>query len=355
MRMGRQLTIMAVALAALVAWERSLVRQAATVRSESARIVRVFDAETMLEGRPIAAIRIRHGDAIYLYIYHEGIWRCMQAHGAPALASKIDAIVPKLFAAEGVVQTTRAEEAAVYGVDTEETIRLALCGAGVLEDPTGDVILAIDIGRSIPATGGSFVRPADGGGEIWAVNVDFRDELAGMEQGMPPMLDPHVVPEAWPGWRTGLRRIVIEIAGDERTIVQRHERELSDEEQRAGMPSWQWTVERGDIVRPGDLTQLWTYTNFLASLPYAGILAPRPAEEIGLDHPRAVLTMESADGQRAQIVIGGSSPRGGVVALSTVARTVFELDPALVDALLPPAQLLTGEHDENPWDQWLRR
>jgi hypothetical protein len=363
--MWKQLLSMTIVLAALVAWERVLVHRAAEQRRESARIESLVTRKQFFgdaaSGRPIAAVRLIRGDDIFLYVHHDGLWRCMQAHGAPALASVIHNLLPRLFEAEGVVQTRRAEDAAAFGIGTDETIRLAFCGPDVLTELDGDVIYALEIGRAITATGGSYVRPRPPRGSshdsdaIWAINVNMREGLSEERPGVPPMLDPHIVPEAWPGWGIGLQRIVIQ-HGEETILAERRERELSEEQQRTGEPPWEWIVERvGDESLPGDVMQLWNFTGFLARMPYAGVLAPRSMEEFGLDSPRGAVTLESGDGHALQLIVGGAAgPRGGAIVLNTFTRNVYEVDPAVVQAMLPQRDALLGG-DAPPWERWLRR
>src|SRR5690606_16286115 len=136
-----------------------LVREHSRERAESARIARLMSVEPFRE-RTLAAIRlITPRDDVLLYLHENGLWRLMQAHGAPARAGAIVGLLRKLEEASGVIRTTRPDEAATFGFDGPDMYRLALCGENVLTEPDGDAIFAIDIGHRIETTGGSYVRP----------------------------------------------------------------------------------------------------------------------------------------------------------------------------------------------------
>lgn len=353
--MARQLVILALILTGLLAWERWLVRGQERQRAESARVALLMPRD-VFQDRAIAAVRIVNDrNEPLLFLFQDGLWRCLQAHLAPALGSTMQSLMNKLDIAEGVVQTRRPEDAASYGFDGPGMIRLALCGANVLSEIDGDVLFAIDIGRSIAATGGSYVRPA-GTNEIWAVNVDLRPEVVAEEgSNLPPMLDPHIIPEAWRGTREGFRRIVIERAGGLPLVLARHDVQLTPEQRQQNMPPWQWTCSQGDDTRDADTMQLLNYSAFMVRAMYAGILAPRAAADFELDRPRAVVTIESAEAERLQLVFGGAGPRGGAIIFNTFTQVVFEVDPAISEAMLPDIAIFSGSEEGNPWEPLLRR
>lgn len=344
------LIVLALLLAGLVMWDRSLTENQSQQRLQSARIVPLL-IDNPFEERPVAAIRLDVGASdVFLYAYHDGIWRCVTTYGAPAENASIEAIIPALVRAQGVIRTTDPSDAASFGLDGEDALRLAICGSELFTHPTGDVIYALDIGRSIPATGGSYVRPVHSD-EVWAIDVDLRSMLnVDHASGMPPMLDPHIVPQAWPGVRLGPARIAIERRGEETIEITRRQRDAAEQG-----PQWEWIVQEGDSAFVGELLQVTSYAVFLTRAPYAGILAPRPLEQFGLDEPLAIITYETAEGPRLQLVLGGPGPRGGIVVLNTFTQVLYEVEPDIIARLLPEIDLLLDNAQGNPWERWMRR
>lgn len=351
------LTILIVILIALVAWDRHLMEQTTETRRTSARIASLV-SESVFEGRSIAAIRVEVGEEdIFLYVYHNGLWRCVQVHGAPAENRLIESILPAVLSAEGVVRTTDRADEHEFGLDRDNSIRIVFSGSEVFTDPAGDVIYAVDVGRSIASTGGSFVRPV-GTDEIWEIDTDLRDVASinpeQMASGVPPMLDPHIIPQMWPGVRSGPQRVVIERQNESPIIITRREAE-AHEEAAESSPRWEWVVGDGESQFLGELFQVTSYAVFLTRAPYAGVLSPREPAQVGLDQPRARITYETAEGAQLQLVFGDLGPRGGVVVFNTFTQVLYEVDRDIVNRLLPEIDLLLSMDQGNPWEQWMRR
>lgn len=343
------LPLLALVLAALVAWDYQVTRKQTSQRLQSTRIG-PFLAENPFEKRPTGAIRLEYGGQEIIYVYHEGLWRCVTAYAAPAEHEPIEAILPTLVAAEGVVRTSAADDAASFGFANDEVVRLAICGPDVFTDPAGDVILAVDIGHSIASTGGSYARLA-GSDDIWAIDIDFRSLLEiDAKSDAPPMLDPHIVPQAWPGVTLGPARITVETWGNDPLLISRRERTDGDSDFQ-----WQWDIQQGGQLHNGDLLQVTSYAVFLTRAEYRGILAPRPFHELGLDSPNAIVTYETAEGLSLQLVIGGRAPGGGIVVFNTLTKVLYEVDPDLTQRMVPGIDLLLSNEQGNPWERWLRR
>lgn len=348
------LLILAVVLVGLIMWDSALTQQQSVTRQASARIASILD-EDVFRDRPIVAIRLDLGENDpVLYYYEDGMWRCERAHGAPAENELIEAILPAILSSEGVVRTENPDDAAEFGFHREHTVRISFSGAGLATDPTGDVIYALDVGRSITRTGGSYVRPV-GTQSIWEIDADLRaiigvaDELE--QNAVPPMLDPHLVPQVWPGVRLGPQRIVIDRRGAEPITITRRDSDEADSERQ----QWEWVVTSSQGEFLGDVFQVTSYAVFITRAPYAGVIAPRDPAELGLDEPLASIVFETAEGPQLQLLVGGLSPRGGIVVYNSFTRNLYELEPEIAQRLLPSVDLLLGPEQGNPWEQWMRR
>src|SRR2546425_13306541 len=237
--MKRQLLIMLFVLSSLLFWERRLARQELRTRHAAVRIQRLVSPD-LFKDRPIAALQLEAPDGkTFFYAHQQGVWRCLSMGGAVALTPQIQTVLGKVIKASGVVQSQVSEYStnlASFGLSSSQRWRLALCGSKVRSKQGGDVIFALDLGSRIPATGGSYVRPVSEG-QIWTIDADLREELErDLESKLPPLLDPHLVPVAWPGWQSGLRRLVLERDEKEPMRLLRRDKERAQAEQQAGLP-----------------------------------------------------------------------------------------------------------------------
>lgn len=346
----KYLAVLAFVLVALVAWDQWLMQRGAQRRLHSGRIEALL-RDNPFQDRSVAAIRLDTGQGdVFLYAYQNGLWRCHTMFGAPAENHMIEALIPALRSAQGVVRSTDPQEAASFGFNEADSLRLSVSGSELFTHPTGDVIYAIDLGRSIPATGGAYVRPINSDA-IWEIDVDFRAMLnVQSDVSTPPMLDPHIVPQAWPGVRLGPARVTIERQDHDTIVINRRQRDAAED----GL-QWEWVVQQGESAYLGELFQVTSYAVFLTRAQYAGLLAPRPLEQLGLDDPQAIISYETAEGPRFQLIIGGSGPQGGIVVLNTFSQVLYEVEPDIVARILPEIDLLLSDNQGNPWERWMRR
>lgn len=344
-----QLLILILVLAALVLWDVTLRDQEAQLRRDAARVEQLMDA-SHLDDRSVAAVRVDlASDVSHLYVYSQGVWRCSSAYGAPALNDAVQAITPALMQARGVVRTSDPADAAHFGFD--DPLRVSICGTNVHTDPMGDVIFAIDVGDTIESTGGSFVRPV-GSDAIWEIDQNFRDIITLEDDTLPPMLDPRLVPRVFPGEQLGPQQVTIAAPGEAPMTITREQR---DQEAQGDQPPWQWIISDGESDSVGDLMQVTSYVVFLTRVEYDAILAPRPAAEVGLAPPRAVIHYRTPEGHELELRIGGEGPRGGVVVYNTFTENFYEIDAVMLPRLLPPRDMLLDADAENPWAQWMQR
>ncbi|TVQ51690.1 MAG: hypothetical protein EA377_12010 [Phycisphaerales bacterium] len=352
--MWKQLFIMAILLAALIGADRYIQHQRADERKASAQVTELFSTAMFLEN-PVAAFRlITADDREWTYIHDEGIWRSVEAFGAPGIQSRMELLLPSLLSARGVIQAKTSEHQAHFGLGGSERIVIAACGPAVLTDPDGDVIAGIEIGRAIPETNSTFVRRL-GEQAIWAVNIDFHDIIKLSEvPGIPPMLDPNIIPEAWPGADVGIQSVSVQrFDGGESYRAQRVERTPADAESSRAVP-WEWVIEISDGTYSIDPRLVQSYFLFLVRAPFAGILRPGNRPELGFEDPQAQIDLTTADGEVLRLLVGARQPRGGVAILNSYTQVGYLLDPNLLPLLVPDADVLLGDALDDPWEPHIR-
>ena len=217
------------------------------------------------------------------------------------------------------------------------------------------MIFALDLGSRIPATGGSYVRPVSEG-QIWAIDEDLTEELE-HEPGnkLPPLLDPHLVPMVWPGWRSGLRRIVLERPERKPLQLLRRDAARTEIEQQAGLPPWEWIIREGESEKTADARQAYFYSQFLLQAPYADILPLKQREELGLDKPRNRIRLEAVSGQTLELLLGAQNDNGRTPVLNNFSQSIYEIDGETVSDLLPGTELLLDATKGNPWEERLKQ
>ena len=190
--MNRALVVVATLVALLFLWDRALLDAAHEERAARSRVGRLVSEEERAS-LPIAAVRIELGDEGLLYGRVGGAWRCLDFHRAYVDGNAVESLVNKLTRAQGFVVSDDPGEAKTYGINTTDTVRVVVCGPNVVDDPNHDALVTFDVGTSVPGRDGAFVR-LRGSKEVWAIDSDPRRELTPHAPGLPPLLDPGVVP-----------------------------------------------------------------------------------------------------------------------------------------------------------------
>ncbi len=354
--MVRTLLVALSLLAAFAFWDSRLTAGEQDAREASARVGR-FVPEEEAGAIRISGLTIRVSGVDHTYARVGGIWRCVSAYGATALEGALLSAVESLLVAEGVVQTSNPDRAALYGFNEEQEVRISLHGAKMFSAPDRDVQLAIDVGLSIPGAEGCYARRS-GSDEIWAIDHDARVDLAPAGLGsLPPLLDPSVTPGTWVAKAGNLRRILV-LHNDpfrESFELQRSDVERTEQELELGLPTWEWTLRQGTQEQPCEPLRVWAYERFFAHIPYRGVLDT--AEFQGEDGPRvrARVQVYSDNADPIELRIYDRHRLGGYPILNTFTGTVHLLSQEIYDLLVPDGSELVGLTGNNPWEPWLRR
>jgi hypothetical protein len=358
--MLRSFAVLALVLAGLVAADRALSSRAAEERAASPQVRRLVTAEQRARWQ-IAALTVEEANGSAFIGRDPTGWRFLSHQKAWASEQGVNALIDALTNAEGHVQTLLANapgeqgagDPAAYGLDAAHVIRLTLHGPNVLQSPSKDVLHALEIGAAIPGEDACFARE-QGSREVWTIDADLPKLLA-RKPGLPPLIDLALVPSAWPGMKTGLERVRVEVAGREPLEVVRHRRELTPEELQRNESPWSYTVESPGATVELDPYVAGTFCGFALRAPFAGLL---PAAERGaalFEAPVLTLTLVPGEGEPLVLAFGQTTARELVPVLNVWSDQALELEPLVAELLAPDVAMLTGPPDENPWTAFMER
>ncbi len=332
----------------------------------------------------VAAVRLTSGDGrSFLFGRVDGVWRCLDLHRAPARESDVSALLESIRAAKGVVLSDDRAKAPDYGFDVDRTWTVTFHGPALMSDPDEDVRLVVEVGDARPTVDGCFLR-RPGSDDMWAVDTDPRTLLDGgashddtalpmtVPDGLPPsiaagplpvaagtssgapLLDPALVPAAFPGeGRTVVAVEVDRAVGDDYALVMQR-REVTPEEQALGQSGIRWVLRSPDGGEQSMQPVLSvSYLSFLKVAPWEDILDPARLTERGLDRPLAQLTLRADDGRSLVLVVGPGGADGLHAVADVTLQCAYLVRRELVELLLPePERLLFP--GTNPWEPWLR-
>ncbi len=348
-------------LAALVVWERSLALGELALRDASKRVGRLISSEqaAAMQGE-VAAVEIATSTGSYVYYRLGGMWRCASYWFAPAKESDVQALVDRLFAAEGNVQSDDPARAADYGIGTPATRRVTFHGSDAVEQEPdgslafrGDPLYAVDLGQEIPGRSGCYAR-LPGEDEVWAVDANPIPLLAvAPGSRRPPLVDPHVVPAVWPGQGRHVARIRVERPGAGAFELALVPREVTPDELRAGKRPYAWTVlePEGRAVAEGLCV---AFAVFLQRAPFDEVFPQASRDELGFDRPIAEVTLLPNEGDPLPLTIGARRPDGRAALLNPHTQCIYLLAAPVVDLVAPRFELLSTDAQENPWEPYLR-
>jgi hypothetical protein len=347
--MRRALLALAGLVALLALVDAGLGRREARARRAGLRVGTVFGAAEAAELRGQPAFTLAIGGAEHAFGRVDGAWRCFSRFDAPADGRAIEAWLEELVRAEGIQCASSVEEAPRYGINVPETIRVTLQGPRARSDRAGDVRAALEIGKSLAGGEGCFVRRL-GSKAIWSLATDLRAPLERpVAPGLPPLLAPGAVPEAWLAAGGGSVRVALERDGT-RLELRRRERAEDGAPPPSGALPWFW-----ELLEPAGPTPLPdgpanAFVAFLERLPYVEVLDRGRAGEVGLVPPAAVVELESRAGTRLRLEFGAEGPARRVALRVAPEGTLYRVDPAVHALALPTRDRLTAAEDGgDPW------
>ena len=362
--MTRALVFLA-ALAAILWGVELLLGPARSDGAHAPRLVRLADAarpgDTVVAG---VSLELPPGGERVLYVRSKGVWRCVSAWGAPCEARRVEELVLGLLGARGVVRARSLERRADFGLAPGESLGIALHGKALLDDPAGDELLRLAVGApgrvgagSAAASSGAFVR-LEQGDEVLELDFDPRAALGPPHpRGLPPLLDPRLAAQAFPGSGRRVERLFLDRAdGSGLELVRRAREALPPGPglDPAETLDWEWLLVEGERQRVISPLRGEAYVTFAPRAPYVALDDPRRAAEHGLDTPAARLTLVPDEGDPLELELAAPGPDGSVWVRVPSVPLLALVDAATARMLLPDADELEDDTRPNAWDAWLR-
>lgn len=349
-------------IAGLLFWERDLAEARDQLRVDSTQVEALVAPEdrqsivvamvTLDEGGGEAA-----GGKTIQYLRSKGRWRCRQAFASLADGDRLIQLVDTLLQAEGLLQSDVPERAADYGLGTERSWLVTLHGQQALSDPDGDVLLQIEVGDSLPALDGGFVR-RPGGDEVWVIDSDPRALLARdpSRSWLPPLLDSRLLPPDWPGQGARLSRVLVQKSDGTQFRLELRDREVSQERQLQGEIPYEWVIVHPDGSESSTSPDhTIAFTVFLRLATWADMLDPNRAEELVMERLTARVVLEPSSGEPVVLYFGAPDPNGTAPVVNGLTQTLHAVTGDVVELLLPDAAALVDPAAPNPWGDRLGR
>lgn len=321
-------------------------REAASAAVPPARLM-----ERLAPGeRGIGAIRLYDsGGAELIYSNRiDGVWRCLTTTGAVVDLRIMNRLFDKMLTAPVRIRSDRPADPGAYGVGLDQTPVIALYPRAGDGERAEDLpaLLEIEIGHALADEDQTFLRVV-GETAVLVLEADLDAELRTPAPGIPPLVDPHLVPASWPGAggaprqvqvrpRTGPAFDLLRIdAGDEGDPTESGSR---------------WVVRHPDGREvPAMSIAAMAYSMYLLRTPIVAVVDPMRVGDHGLGGEGVSrLLVEGVGGAVLEVRIG-EMQNWGLPAWTSFGRSLLALDPAMESVLFPDPALLTEEGRESPW------
>lgn len=337
-------------------WNGALAAEREAARHQRHRIGRLVSSEERDE-MLVAAVSVEHGDERWLYGRLGGLWRNLDHHQAAASESAISGLVDAILQGEGVVQSDDPTRFGDYGIGTPDGWRVVLHGTEVLTAPDRDALLSVDVGLPVEGLDGCFVKRSDRD-VVWALDTDPYALLSSAPDGLPPLLEPTLLPASWPGARSGIRGVGIDRRWDgvRYGLDLRRDDSVTPAQLQKGASPYTWILQRPDGSEQETIPILGSaYSIYLRRARWSEVVDPRRAKELGLDLPAALVQLvpaapaEGAAPPRLDLVIGSPMGDGRWPVFNTLTENLFLVEKAVIDLLVPRPELLLPGAEVNPW------
>jgi hypothetical protein len=300
---------------------------------------------------PVAALTLTEGRGTSWFIARsKGLWRNLTAGGALCEEREVLGLIEALVRARGLSEGLASEldlDALGFGPDRRWQIQLH--GPQVLkEGAERDVLASVELAQGREDRGGPARRSGDE--QILGLSEDLLPLLEGRGE-LPPLVSRRALPEAWPGWAAGLRRVFVDHADGEsfQFVPQPPDpaQPLAPGLERFAVQSeGQTEAEANPVLGTG-------FHLFLTRAPRAALPAPGDLPAPELRDPEFVLTLEARSGEVLEVaVLKGLGP-GRRVLIEDFTGSASLLTAEVARLLGPRADQLLRSR-ENPWDPYLR-
>lgn len=342
--------VLAIALASLFAWERTLARPSEADRA-GAPIEWLVD-KTRMQGRVVAAVSLAwpaRSESL-LYLRAKGRWRSREAFGAVADEAALRELVASLLEAQGVVRTSDPAHGAAYGFGAQDVLVIGLHGPRVLSDATRDVIDSFDVGTAFDdgARGRAFVR-ATGTQRVLEIDRSPKRVLDdARSSSLPPLLDTHVLAGCIDGTFRGFKAFVFERADGTSFSVA--------SESAAGADSdIAWFVKRGDEKTRCADQRAEGFTHMLLNARYDAVAGPARTRELGLDSPLVKITITPFEGDVIELDVSALDSLREGWCWNKTTKVVCGIDEGIHAQLVADLAMFIDTTRPNPWETQLRK
>ncbi|MCE9593500.1 MAG: hypothetical protein K8S98_04840 [Planctomycetes bacterium] len=279
-----------------------------------------------------------------------GLWRALDATNAVCDSRVIEPLVQSILEARVLTRASDEADIAAFGLARTPLWRIELCGAKVLADPGRDVLLALDVGRSLPPHA-TLVRRS---GETKVLELDF--DLARLldetfARGPVPFEDARLVAGPFPGPGRTIDRVFVD--RDDGTGLELV-RQLATDASSASEAAWTWQLSVDGFAKPCPAPRAEAFLAFLTSVPTAGALARRSANELGFEKPTVRLTILGSGGDAMVLELVLRRDENEAYGFNRTLDTLARMDPVLAELLAPSAASFLELDRPNLWDSWLR-
>jgi Domain of unknown function (DUF4340) len=336
----------------LVASERLLALIEHHRRDSTSRLRRLIPAN-LLEGKPVAAIRVEDtatGSAV-LIARASGGWLCLSHWGAPADEARLQSVVGRILNANGIARPATQERLAAYGLEDRQTVRVSLHGPQVLEAANRDVIAVVEIGAAFAGGRGTYARLGRSA-EVIAIDDDLRQDLVAMDpRGPMPLVESRIVPGSWSAGLT-IERVEVRPDGAPPFELRKRPRDAKQEDVLAGRLPWDWVLFTASAERV--VTEVAeAFIVFLQHVTHRSPIDPRPLRALGLDPPRARVVLHPDKGTALELQLGGPTV-GGIAVRNAQVQSVYVVDSETAPLIVPRADSFRASDQGNAWGAALR-
>ncbi len=333
---------------------QSLFGQAPAPRSDGAHLHPIvsLDRRAELSITGITIEGLPQGER-FVFVRKRSTWTCPTVYGALASDLEIDAFLGELILAWGE-RVAGPQRKAAYGFDASSPLRVRLHGPGMSSDADRDVLLEVDLGKSLPGLGEGrgYLSPVNSQ-ELYEIDQNPRKRLqrADDKKLLPPLLDERLLAGEWPRLGEGIERAFIDWS-DGRSLEVRS-RVLGPAPDRNTPAPREWVAMDGDNTARILPYRIGGWQSLLYRVKYEGLADPALAERRGLDEPQATITLVQVGGDAIELVIGRSAPSGQAFVLNRKTNMLCLLAAADLELLVPTVQGLCSVDMANPWEAWL--
>ena len=326
--MTRLLIVLAALLGVLIAADHLLRRNQESRRQQESTLR--FLSRIRVE--QVAEVGIASGGDSWNYAVRGGTWYCPDHFDAFARGDRIERLLGGLLQSQATAVRAGPSDLRRLGLTPERAMRVHLKGRG------GRPLLEVWVGRGAPgpASGEAYVKLAS----MDAVFHLHANPRLALDEGRPPMVDPHVLPRAL--GRRPFSKVIFERGS---AYPLRHLRRLQKPAAtpaRSGLPprrpTYEWRAGFATGEQACVRSSVFAYLGFLVRLRYEGLRDRMdPARH---SEPLDRLILEDSSGRVDTLEVGGRDAGGNTLIRHRTSGQVLAVAPHKAALLFPASRAL---------------